>query len=377
MPIVSRRSRPKFWSLKERILNDLSEGQYCQGEPLPSENELAESMGMSRSTVRLALGELENEGVVRRIKGKGTFVNMDQRIRHNGRPQLQAYALILPELRTGLYTSLIEGFDHKASTIHHQVMVCDTCNDVGRQADVILQMIDQNIAGVVLVPTSIPPTPIHQVRQLQSQSIPFIFCDRKVEGISVPFVSWYWEEVGRIAGQAFVERGHRRIAYFGGCLGQNYPMTDAYEKGLREVLEGAGLSLPAERVFARSVGSFEEADFVEDDLKYLREAFESADRPTAILCESFVIGEYVHCLARQMGIKVPEELSIVGFDDQSYNGVFGKILSCVVINEFEVGERAAGLLYELQTGQRPLNSNEEILLPLALEERQTLGPVPH
>ncbi len=85
-------------------------------------------------------------------------------------------------------------------------------NDIGRQADLILQIIDQSVAGVAIVPTTMPTTPVHQIRQLQKNRIPVVFCHRTVEGISAPSVVFSGKEIGNKAAELFLTNGHRKIA---------------------------------------------------------------------------------------------------------------------------------------------------------------------
>ena len=63
-----------YITVKNRLLSDIGQGVYKQGEKLPTEREMCEMFGVSRITVRQALSELENDGWVRRTQGRGTFV---------------------------------------------------------------------------------------------------------------------------------------------------------------------------------------------------------------------------------------------------------------------------------------------------------------
>ncbi len=58
----------------DRLFSDIRSGKFGPGEPLPTEAKLVESLGYSRNTVRQALAQLENDGIIERIQGRGTFV---------------------------------------------------------------------------------------------------------------------------------------------------------------------------------------------------------------------------------------------------------------------------------------------------------------
>jgi DNA-binding LacI/PurR family transcriptional regulator len=207
----SDREKPKYERLRQFLVDEILAGRLKPGDMLPPEQQLAERYEIARSTVRQAMAELQRGGLVTRTRGKGTFIQEEarQRIR-NG---LDVFALVLPETQHGYYPSLQRSFDEAAWRVHNQILVCRTNNDLDRQSNVILQLIDKEVAGVAIVPVSRPPTPAYQIRQIQKAGIPVVFCSRGVEGIRAPLLAIPFREVGRMAGRAIAERGHRRVAF--------------------------------------------------------------------------------------------------------------------------------------------------------------------
>src|SRR5690349_11089823 len=169
-------SRPKYEQLCERLMEEVTTGRLKPGDALPPEPLIAERLNLARSTVRQALAQLERNGLIRRVRGKGTFIHEDanQRLRTG----IDAFALLLPDTQSGYYPSLVAGFEEASAAVLNQVIVVTTRNDVHRQADGILQLIDKQVAGVALVPVMTPPTPAYQVRQLQKNRVPVVLCHR-------------------------------------------------------------------------------------------------------------------------------------------------------------------------------------------------------
>src|ERR1043165_4021725 len=205
-------STPKHERLRAHLLKELREGWLKPGAALPSEFELATTAEVSRNTVRHALAELERGGLIRRVRGSGTFVHESalERIKSG----LDIFGLVIPDTRGGFYPSLQRGFHEAAANQHNQVIICDSGNDHFRQADALLQLIDKKIAGVAIVPTTSPPTPPHHIRPLHERGIPVVFCHRRVEGVQAPLVSFSAVEAGKRAGWAMLQKGHRRAAFF-------------------------------------------------------------------------------------------------------------------------------------------------------------------
>src|SRR6202020_1886987 len=73
---IDRRSpMPLYFQLARLLIDDINSGRWQAGERLPSESEICERYGVSRATVRQALLRLENEGMIQRLKGRGTFIS--------------------------------------------------------------------------------------------------------------------------------------------------------------------------------------------------------------------------------------------------------------------------------------------------------------
>lgn len=363
---VSQR-RPKYQRIREKLVADISAGRYAPGQALPTESQLAEMLGISRNTIRQALGDLEGNGLVKRVQGRGTFVTNEQE--RKALKQLDAFALIAPQLKEGFYPSLVEGFEKSSSKIQCQVLVACSANDVCRQGDLILQMIDKRVAGVAIVPVATSGTPVHQIRQMHEHFIPVVFCHRSVESISAPSIGWDGVEVGRVAGAALLERGHSRVA---ALFGYEDEMVRQFVAGLVEGLGNPGTELPSHllRFYGQSLPGPGALDSVRC---ITRELLKQFDSPTAIFCGNQIDAEQVYFAAIELGFSVPDDLSVIHFGGTWRNGPLAERLACVAVDEHQIGLRAGRLLSEMRAGKRALDDSEKIRLPVLLMPGETLG----
>lgn len=361
---------PKHERLRAYLLRELDAGRLRPGDALPTEHALAESAGVSRNTVRQALAALERSGLISRVRGRGTFVH--DAARERMKSGLDLFALVIPETRAGFYPSLQRGFHDASISLHNQVLVCDTDNDPFRQADALLQLLDKKVAGVALVPTTVPPTPAHQIRPLHERGVPVVFCHRRVEGIHAPLVSFSPLDVGRMAGREITARGHKRAAFCGAQRGGFGPL---YEQGLREGMRAGGGDLPDDFVRYDTTHKItaEHERFLEENLADLLRA---PSRPTAIFCPFDSEAELAYLVLARLGFKVPDDVSLVGFGGTWREGALTRRLTSVTVDEEDLGRRAAQLLHEMRIRERPLDDGTEILLPLSLSDGETLGPAP-
>jgi GntR family transcriptional regulator, arabinose operon transcriptional repressor len=357
-------ARPKHERLKDHLVSEIIAGRIKPGESLLSEPRLVEMLGVARTTVRQAIASLENEGLIRRVKGKGTFVEDDAR--RKLKRGLDIFALVVPETRTAFYPSLLYGFDVAGNELHHQTMVCNTDNDIGRQADIILQLLDKKVGGVAINPTTEPLTPAHQIRQLQKQGIPVVFCHRRVEGILAPLLAIPFREVGHLAGKTLAEHGHQRVAFIDSHRSSVFP---AYEEGLSEGLRAGGADASLESMcVADSIFTREE-----DVLATLEKVFKKPDPPTAIFAAFDNLAEMIYLLLPRLGLSVPDDVSLIGEGGTWREGAITRRLTSVVIDEVATGRKAVSLLHEMRRGERPIDDNEEFILPLSLSDGETLG----
>ncbi|MBI9018460.1 MAG: GntR family transcriptional regulator [Phycisphaerae bacterium] len=370
------KSGPKWHALKKFFESEFKSGKYKPGDALPSENQLARSVGIARNTVRQALSELEKEGVIYKVQGSGTFFSenaqakQDVQVGQQDQAGLDVFGLIIPEIRCSLYPSLAKGFDRRSSVDYHQTMICNTDYSIAKQGDIILQAVDKKMAGVAMVPSPNPMTPVHHIRQLHNNNIPIVFCHRRVPGVSAPFVGWDWQRVGCLAGKAFVEHGHSNIMYMGVY---RYEITEAHVAGLREALSEHGLELPDSHVIYGPTRDVENREEIMD--KTITDILRSKNRPTAIFCNDDSEAERVFWLAYKEGVFVPDELSIMGFGNSQRSTTFRKQLASVVVDEYALGKKAADILVQMCNGEMAIDCEYNHLMDLEVMENYTLANV--
>ena len=360
MPIADLRL--KYRQVKKYVLKQIAECHLKPGDALPPERTLAKFLGLAVHTVRHGLDELTQEKVIQRVQGKGTFIRAKEPTHQ--KLKLNIYALIVPEVVGCLYPLLIKGFIGAVAESQHQVLICNTHLDCNIQGDIILQLIDTDVAGVVIVPT-VDPMSAYQFDILRSHEIPVVFCHRRPPGVTAPLITWPWKEVGHRAGEAMLGCGHRRVAFVGP---RPCEVSSAYLEGLWEILTQNGLDLLDHRVLLHSR---------EEDVHHvLVEMLEAPDRPTAVFCNDTEEAELVFVEAMQLGLHVPQDLSIIAFGCAWRQGVLSQRLTSVTIDEVDLGRQAALLIERMQADQRPWDDDEDILVPLSFSKGQSLAAVP-
>jgi len=371
-PNLSVPTRSKSAPLKKHLIAEVASGRLKPGARLSTESQFADEFDISRPTVRRALAELEGEGLIRREQGRGTFVNVETEIR--SRTTTGTFAMVIAGADDLGGSAMIRGFEQGCRASHRNMFLCDSENNVDLQGGLLLRLANLDIAGVAFMPAVSPPTPDYQVKLLHGQNIPVVLCHRGVEGIEAPVLSVSHVEEGRLVGQAFAEKGHRRVAIV--VAYQAGRLREKWVKGVREGLRESGGELPDEFVSMSPTTSFDYAKQESHLSKTLDEMLGSNDPPTAIFVVPDDFAYSANCLLQEVGLRVPEDISLIGLGDVNRSGAFTRRLTSVGIDGAKMGKEAVRLLDEIVSGQRNIHDVEQCEMTISLSDGQTLGPAP-
>jgi DNA-binding LacI/PurR family transcriptional regulator len=272
-------------------------------------------------------------------------------------------AVVVPWLTNASAVERIRGVIDAISNSQYELMIFDVeSEDRQRRAFELLERGDR--ADGLLIVSMLPPDA--ELERLRAANIPCVLVD--AQHSSHPIVGVGVDDVvgGEMATRHLIDLGHRRIGFIGDTppefrFGWSRDRTRGYERAL----ERAEIDVRQEYV-REGTRSVHVARSIATELLQLPEA------PTAIFAASDTQALGVLDAARLLGIHVPEELSVVGFDDIEVSAYVG--LTTVRQPLFESGRRGAELLLRSLSG-RPAQARTE-LLPLELVVRGTTGPVP-
>src|SRR3984885_14208397 len=367
---MSIASPPKYQRIKRRLIADIEAGVLPPGTRIPSETKLMQQHGVARMTVVRSLNDMVAEGYLVRMRGKGTFVRVHQP--QEDHRSLAAFALVVPEVRDGYYPSLIKSFGDASDELNHQILTCNTNNEVEKQGNVILQLIDNHVAGVALLPATHGTPPIHHVRQLQSNRIPVVQLHRGLSGVSAPLLAMEYERIGQFAGRTLVAAGHRRVAYFATHLSST---SQDYATGLSQVLREVGSDLPdCLTSYGQRTGEYVSPEHEASIAAALRRMLQlpAALRPTAIFCSFDSEAELIYLTLEKFGLRIPSDISLVSVGAEWRHSAIARRLTCIAADEDFVGRTAVELLDEMASKRRPIDDQLRIPIPLRLYPGETV-----
>jgi DNA-binding LacI/PurR family transcriptional regulator len=187
-----------------------------------------------------------------------------------------------------------------------------------------------------LIVMSLPPA--SDVLPPGPSSVPVVFIDVHTAAVaSVPRVVGDDCAGGALAARHLLELGHRRIAFVGDSIHDPFGFTSSRDReaGLREALASAGVTIPPTWIGHGAHGRYEARDLAHRMLS-------AADRPSAVFAASDTQALGVIAAARDLDLRVPDDLSVIGYDDIEAADYVG--LTTVSQQLFESGRRGAELL---------------------------------
>ena len=325
-------------------------------------SDVARLAGVSQATVSLVVtgktaGRISDERrdrvlkVARELKYQP---NASARSLRLGRAH--AIALIVPNVANPYFASVLLGAERAARQRQHAVMLLDTGGDPDWPDWVGEILATRAFDGCIVYAPD--PLSARQARRLGSSLVLVEASSRGAGSVQLEIA-----EGIRAAMAHLIDLGHRRIAHLSAAFDQE--TFRVREATYRACLEQAGL---AHRADHGATSGFEIEPATAAALRVL-----AADpRPTAILCDDDLLAAGAYKAAHVLGLRIPSDLSVVGFDDIALARMLEPELTTVAIPAEQIGAQAMEIVLDLVDGQRP----RSVTVPLALRVRGSSGPPP-
>jgi DNA-binding LacI/PurR family transcriptional regulator len=217
-----------------------------------------------------------------------------------------AIGLLVPELTNPIFPALAQAMEARATEAGLATILCNTRAAAFREADYVHMLLDRRVDGMIFIAcemTHLGGEHDHYARLLE-EGAKLVFVNGALDEIDVPCVSVDERHAGFLATRHLIALGHRRIGFVAGPA--DYLPTREKAAGRIDALHREGLS-PDDLVVH---GEFT----LEGGRSSARALLSRPDRPTAVICSSDVIAIAVLQVARELGLRIPSDLSIVGFD---------------------------------------------------------------
>lgn len=337
---------PLHHLVKKRILELIQDGTLKDGDRLPPEEMIAEENGISRGTVRTALTELTREGIITRYPKRGTFLTTKRSTKPTIHIGVISPLLSLTEKeKTDFYQNellggLQNGFQEtEASLLFHQ-------NNLHNSENVEI-LYGRNVDGILfLLPSK---TQIDILLKLQKKDVPLMIAGATPEG-NFNFVGTDNKKGIEDAVKLLAAQGHKKIA----AVFSNLDYFDSYYRHRSLVDSLQKLSLPCKKEWIRIIPRMTSEKWSDESLKITGEILSGREKPTAIVTGGGFISLGVKKAIEDTGLRIPEDISLIGFDDFYSAEYLTPPLTTISQPIWEIGELAVKKLADIISNRVPL-----------------------
>ena len=334
----------KYEEIAEWIQGRIDNEELKKGDKIESENEIVAIFGVSRQTVRHAISILENKKILDRVRGSGTFVRGEKLSLHRQREKTMRVAVVTTYATEYIFTPMLGEIEKVLSDADYSMQLSFTNNSIEKEKSLLKGLLENlDIDGVIAEPaqSGLPNPNLYLYEELQKQGVPLLFLNSYHENVKAPHISMDDKQAGKLATEHLIQCGHREIAgIFKADDGQGRRRYAGYMEALVE---------RDMRVLSSNVSWIDTMD-MRGSLEEFQSVLRRIKGCTACVCYNDEVAVKLVALCLEQGIRVPEDLSIVGIDNSNL-ATFCEIPLTSVDNPIrELGSKASLEIIEMMQG---------------------------
>lgn len=365
---TSKTARVYAW-----LREEFAAWRIAPGDRLPSENELCRRFGAARPAVRQAVARMAHEGLIRTARGKGSF-RLEPKASMS-----RDVALVLPSISTYIYPELAEAANRVLRGGGCQTLFDCVGGDLEAERRVLEGLSERRPAGLIISPKQkrLPigaddhsleaSGNIGLLRDLRASGVEVLLLDDDLGDPSFSSLVIDDEAGGAKAVDYFAASGHRRISVLW------WPAHAPFERRRNGAMNRmAELGLDRGRRTEIRLGKEGKAELT----AFLAEAASAGEFPTAVFCANDHLAFALMEVLAGLGLQVPADVSVIGFDDSPAARMPGSTLTSFEYPSRWIGERAAALMLEALGGGVPRARVRISVEPMLRERGSVSAPNP-
>ena len=249
--------------------------------------------------------------------------------------------VILPNITNPYYALLLQGITDEAERCGYHILLCSSHRNPKREAENISMLISKRVDGILL--SSINP----DARAVQTASCPLLAIEQPLS-IPCPLVGFDYRGGAMMAARHLIELGHERIAFLGAPLDR--PSRRMMLEGYRAALTEHGIPLRSEYELLDGVESERRSTYeIENGQECARRILRMNPMPTACVCLNDMTAIGAMRTFAENGVRVPEDVSLIGFDNIPFCDLTAPALTTVDQHARELGALSVRRLLGLDT----------------------------
>ncbi len=347
-------TKPLYQTIKEHIKNDIYHGKYHAHDQLPSENDIAATFNVSRITSKRVLNDLEQEGLIYRKRGLGSFVSPIEKI--TASRDLTDILFIMPFPDTYSFGNYTQGILQALQDTPYRLQVQQNSKISAEQ----LQDIATNYAGIIFYPFNNNDI-LEYAYPLYLLNVPTVILDKEVSGVPFSSIISNNFQGGYLATQHLIDQELKNIAYISTTRIEDVSSVRERYFGYLKALSDSGLNHNAKPIYCNLTKNA-------DDFKDLIHVL-IASGINGIVCENDILAISIMNALTHLNYSIPHDFKIVGFDNTQASQFVNPPLTTLEQNFKQIGMRA--MQHLLKIIQDPNTPQERLIIDVSLIKRES------
>jgi DNA-binding LacI/PurR family transcriptional regulator len=325
----------------------------------PTINDVAREAGVSKASVSAVLNHKPGVSDATRARVQAVMERLNYRpsgaaVSRGPATRRRSIGLVIKEMDNPYYGEVATGALAEGRKHGYTVLVASSEGDYAAEKDAVELMRGQGVDGLIITPVLDEHADLSHLFELKRRNFPFVLLE-EIRGVRASLVDIENTEASSRAVEHLIGEGHTRIVHFAG---------PEYSTHSRERIEGVY------RAFSRSPRGFGE-DAIIPAGAHLEDGYRAAlayfrgrppsERATGVTCYNDLVAIGVLRALAELGIRVPGEVSVIGFDDLQILDYLAIPLSSVHVPKYEMGRRAAEILIRHVEAHEALPPTREYL----------------
>lgn len=369
-------------NLYEIIIDDIysriQKGDFSYDEPICTEKQLSLQYNVSRITAKRAITDLEHQGILYRKRGVGSFVARDSAVKRPNTPAASqpsnSFTFLLPfDVAKGGLIDTVTEISAKLNTFGYFIGMYITGDNASKEKYTIRQLLEQNTAGIVYYPKS-NKIYLDLLNNFVINGKPVIIIDKTTDCSYIHNVVSDNFEGGKLLTEHLISLGHKKITFLSNAsIDETSSVRDRFG-GYIHTLRKYGISTNAENI-VNGLGFLTESAAVSQASNpqlnaVIKGLYDSG--VTAIEAENDQVAYSVILSCRELGLNVPKDISICGFDNTAWAQKTDIGITTVSQDFPEIGRQVSQIL--LSSLKDPSYPPQKIIVPVKLIPRGSTQP---